>query len=101
MLAPTVGAGYLANKSVDSANLDVGTNILYPEKSPFGVTGSCTREFYELGGKVADVVVNNCTAINDTLSQNAAQSQGFPGFEAFFAVTGLLAVSYLVLRRRD
>lgn len=29
------------------------------------------------------------------------EKKGIPGFEAVFAITGLLAVSYLVLRRRD
>jgi len=29
------------------------------------------------------------------------EDKGIPGFEAVFAITGLLAVSYLVLRRRD
>ena len=31
----------------------------------------------------------------------AEEKNGIPGFEAVFAITGLLAVSYLVLRRRD
>ncbi|MHC1631581.1 MAG: PGF-CTERM sorting domain-containing protein, partial [Methanotrichaceae archaeon] len=29
------------------------------------------------------------------------KKKGIPGFEAIFSITGLLAVSYLVLRRRD
>jgi S-layer protein (TIGR01567 family) len=33
--------------------------------------------------------------------QKAEEKTGIPGFEAVFAITGLLAVSYLVLRKRE
>lgn len=47
---------------------------------------------------------NNLTAINSTLNSTAATTTGTEqhvGFESIFAVSGLMAVAYLVLGRRE
>ena len=50
---------------------------------------------------VEEPVVEEPVAEEPVHETPAAEPSGIPGFEAVFAITGLLAVSYLVLRKRE
>ncbi|HII06729.1 MAG TPA: PGF-CTERM sorting domain-containing protein [Methanotrichaceae archaeon] len=41
------------------------------------------------------------TEVEEPVEETKEETGGIPGFEAVFAITGLLAVSYLVLRKRE
>ncbi|MEA2045379.1 MAG: S-layer protein domain-containing protein [Euryarchaeota archaeon] len=51
---------------------------------------------------VVEEPVEEEAVVEEPVEEEPAEDNGgIPGFEAVFAITGLLAVSYLVLRRRD
>ena len=51
-------------------------------------------------GAVKSAVASKKTAVASAAASKAAGFLGLPGFEAVYGVVGLLAVAYLVMRRR-
>jgi len=49
----------------------------------------------------AGVVKSAAASVASAAASKAAGFLGLPGFEAVYGVTGLLAVAYLVMRRRN
>ena len=66
-----------------------------PEAAPAAVeeAAPAAEENVSAEGKVEEKLTEE--------EQKAEEKTGIPGFEAVFAITGLLAVSYLVLRKRE
>jgi PGF-CTERM protein len=52
-------------------------------------------------GAVASAVKSAAASVASAAASKAAGFLGLPGFEAVYGVAGLLAVAYLVMRRRN
>ena len=76
-----------------------GSSVAFAQNA---TTGNATKNVTAKVNKTAIVsaVASNKTAIVSAVASKAAGFLGLPGFEALYAVAGLLVVAFLVIRRR-
>lgn len=67
------------------------------EEAAANVTGEVKEE----AGKAVEETKETVTSEKKTAEKATEETKQQPGFEAVFAVTGLVGVSYLILRRRQ